>query len=373
MLAGFSLAVAVILLITLVWEAGDQQEQPFGHCQAKAYDIALQGTVFGGDQPTLQWQRTGWLVIHLPVTGTSVNAFTVLHLELDRAYAGHSAELLWRVLEPEALNSLKINGLQKVNQFSLGPDSGELTALSLVFSGHAGQSLSVKKATLMSPSCWGYVRALVGHWLSFEPWKHSSINRYSGSRSGKLKFMITPYVALMVALALAAYCLALVLRRQEASFNWSVPAALFFAGWLVLDVLWQSRLLWQLSESWSRYAEKSSDEKLLAGFDAELVRFTREIKQRLPDTPARVLVASSSDYLGMRGAYYLYPHNVYWRRHGPEIPDRQYLMSGDFIVQIAPSDLQFDAASNSLLMAEGAPIEVTPLLLSSTGRLFQVQ
>ncbi len=313
------------------------------------------------------------MVMRLPVKDAPLGDFSYLQLQLERDYPDRVAELIWDSSGAGDHRSTGVSGLRRLSRFSLGFRSGEPDVLTLVIGGQAGQSLTIEKLSLVSPSCWGYARALIGHWTTFEPWQHSSINRHEGGSSDQPRLMITPYVAATVAFVLVLYCLGRLLRPRAAKFNWSVPAGVFLAGWLVLDLLWQARLIWQLSESRSTYAGKSAEQKLLAGFDAELVGFTREVKRYLPAEPSRLLVASASDYLGMRGAYYLYPHNTYWRRHGREIPDSRYLHSGDYIVQISPSNVHFDAANSRLLTPEGASIEVRHILSLAVGRLFQVQ
>ena len=112
---------------------------------------------------------------------------------------------------------------------------------------------------------------------------------------------------------------------------------IFLACWLVLDLVWQNRLLRQVAHSHFTFAGLSNEEKLAAGPDARLYRSIAAVKAHINEPDARVMVATSDLYAGMRAAYFLYPLNAYWRLERPEIPDAQYLRKGDYILLLKPS------------------------------------
>ena len=85
----------------------------------------------------------------------------------------------------------------------------------------------------------------------------------------------------------------------------------------------------------------------------------------------RIFVASSSDFLGMRAAYQLYPRNVYWERHA-ELPSPDRLRGGDYVLLMLPT--QHTVADGTLLFPEhpGAARAVAVLLETPNARFLRV-
>jgi hypothetical protein len=82
-------------------------------------------------------------------------------------------------------------------------------------------------------------------------------------------------------------------------------------------------------------------------------------------------VASSSDYLGMRANYYLYPMNVYWHRHEAALPAAKYIHSGDYIVLVNPTDVRFDRENHTLLSPGSGRVAARILAESDVGSLYR--
>jgi hypothetical protein len=214
---------------------------------------------------------------------------------------------------------------------------------------------------------------LVHGWTTFEPWDGTSVNVHWGSLSRT--FSGSPVVALafIAVLAILFYVVRCRSGRLGSGFDWRVAAAIFLACWIVLDALWQVRLLRQLSDTHSTYAGKSYEEKVRASHDGLLVHFAEAVQEVVPGQRGRILVGSESDYFGMRGAYFLYPHNVLWQRYGPEIPPRQFLRSGDYIALFLPTTVQMNVAASMIAVPGAAPIEVEPVFEHPAGYLFRVR
>ena len=183
-----------------------------------------------------------------------------------------------------------------------------------------------------------------------------------------------PVIATFLALSLLAYALLLFTfqthRRFDWRFDWRVVAAIFLTCWISLDLIWQGRLLRQLGATYETFYGK---DKLSVGPDAKLVEFIVEIKQELEPENSRVFVSSTDDYLGMRGAYYLYPRNVFWQRYGGELPHHKYFHSGDYIVLIQPTGIRFDPLTKKLLIPKRKSLSVEPVVSRRMGSLFRVQ
>ena len=118
---------------------------------------------------------------------------------------------------------------------------------------------------------------------------------------------------------------------------------IFLACWLVLDLVWQNRLLRQVAHSHFTFAGLSNEEKLAAGPDAKLYRSIAAVKAHINEPDARVMVATSDLYAGMRAAYFLYPLNAYWRLERPRYRMRSTCARG----------LHFVAETLARLRAQG--------------------
>jgi hypothetical protein len=175
----------------------------------------------------------------------------------------------------------------------------------------------------------------------------------------------------LLAASLLAYGLLLLVWRSRMRPNWRVIPGLFLICWLCLDLVWQGKLLQQLAVTHATFAGKGDAAKLAAGPDGALVQFMSDVKQRVAPE-ARIFVASGDDYRGMRGSYYLYPRNVFWARGGTELPSREYIHEGDFIVMIHPSTLNFDQEKSVIRIGSGESLSVKLLASGGLGGLFRV-
>ncbi len=86
----------------------------------------------------------------------------------------------------------------------------------------------------------------------------------------------------------------------------------------------------------------------------------------------RLFVASELDVAGMQAAYYAAPVNTYWHRLGPELPARQYLRPGDFILVLFPSKISYNRKVGRIRYIDGVEIAVTERLSSELGVLLEV-
>jgi hypothetical protein len=175
-------------------------------------------------------------------------------------------------------------------------------------------------------------------------------------------------------LALSSIILAirLLLARSKAQVYVLVLPMLFLIAWLTLDMVWQGKLLQQLFETRAQFSGKTMTEKLQSGGDGELYEFIEDAHSLIDSANARVYVGSASEYQGMRGAYYLYPLNVFWQRHTQGLPGVEYLSRGDYLVILQPSELQFDKQKSILSLPDGSPLQVEALLKRPRGRLFKL-
>jgi hypothetical protein len=92
---------------------------------------------------------------------------------------------------------------------------------------------------------------------------------------------------------------------------------------------------------------------LSVGPDAELFSIIQEARQHITDDNDRIFIGSSDDYIGLRSAYYMYPHNVYFMLRGPELPYSIYLKDGDYLLVVTPSSMRINYRYEQLLTKHG--------------------
>jgi hypothetical protein len=178
-------------------------------------------------------------------------------------------------------------------------------------------------------------------------------------------------VAAALACGLLGYGV-LLLARPRTQLDWRFLSAGFLVCWIGLDLAWQSKLWHQLGLTRAQFSGLDSRAKLLAGPDGALVQFMSDVHRLVSVSDARVFVASADDFHGMRGSYYLYPMNVFWQRHGPELPARQYIHGGDYIVVVQPTGFHFDPQTSTLRAAGREPLPVQRIASAGPGGLYRM-
>jgi hypothetical protein len=249
--------------------------------------------------------------------------------------------------------------------------AGKVLEMAVLIQGAPAQKFVLEKIELRPSSPVDDVLATLSDWRAFVAWSPSSINTYPATSSGGATHSPVMVFGSLLVASLLAYGLMLLVLRSRMPPKWQVIPWLFLICWLCLDLLWQGKLLQQLAVTHATFAGKGDDAKLAAGPDGALVQFMSDVKQRTaPD--ARIFVASRDDYSGMRGSYYLYPRNVFWARGGTELPSREYIHEGDFIVMIHPSTLNFDQEKSVIRTGSGESLSVKLLASGGLGGLFRV-
>lgn len=253
----------------------------------------------------------------------------------------------------------------------LGEWQGVITELGFVIRGAPGQTIVLESAQLIASTPYSWFRYTLDEWLAPGEWSHSSINAYYGVGSRDAVLYPLPLVGALLVLSLVSYGL-IVAVSARTRFDWRVPAALFVCCWIGLDLLWQGKLLDRLRNTHSDFAGLASADRRTVGPEAPLFAFVGAAKQRIAPDGTRVFVSSADEYIGMRGAYYLYPRNVYWKRNGPELPAWRRLRKGDYLLVLAPTALRFDRQQNILVAPRGERVAVEVETSSAVGTLYRV-
>ena len=326
----------------------------------------------------LELGEAGRAVFELPIPPLDSDNYPALHLSFADSPANVNLLILWRTAGTgEEVHVYQVPAGIRNSQWlatrEMSGWTGSITSLGLVIVGPPGERITLTDATVFPTSLMQQLRTLASDWTRHTSWQHYQVNFHLGVRSLDSPVYPVPVTITIFALALIFYRLLLSLPSSTESFDWRVVGGIFLTCWISLDLLWQEKLLRQLEQTYNTFYGKDTQEQLAVGLDAELVRFVTEVNQQLASTDARIFVSSADDYLGMRGAYYLYPGNVYWKRGGRELPNLKYLHSGDYVVVVEPSDTRFDSLTQNLLMPENRSLGVEPLLSHPMGKLFRVK
>jgi hypothetical protein len=327
----------------------------------------------------VELSEAGTAIFALPISPLDSDNYPALHLSFANSPTSVNLLVLWRTAatgKERVYRYMVPKDLRKSQWLATGEMpgwTGSITSLALVIIGPPGERITLTDASVFPTSLMQQLKTLTSDWTRHTSWQHYQVNFHLGVRSFDSSVYPVPVAITILALALIFYRLLLSLPSSTASFDWRVVGGIFLTCWISLDLLWQEKLLRQLEQTYNTFYGKDTREQLAVGPDAKLVSFVTAVNQQLASPDARIFVSSASDYLGMRGAYYLYPGNVYWKRNAPELPDIKYLHSGDYVVVIEPANTRFDSLTQSLLISGSRSLGVEPLLSHPMGKLFRVK
>ena len=247
---------------------------------------------------------------------------------------------------------------------------GRITGLALSIRGPLSQPLRVSGVVAKPMGAVEIIRDRFHEWLAFESWSGSSINTVTGGAEvQELPLPLLLVTALVLALAL--WYVGARRRAGIAALPW-VLGVLFAIAWTVLDLRWTSNLMRQVDATAVAYAGKDWRERHLAAEDGPLFAFIEKVRAKLPASPARVIVVADADYFRGRGAYHLYPHNVYFDPRQNTVPAPSALRSGDYLVVYQRRGIQYDASLQRLRWDGGEPIAAELLVAGPGAAAFRI-
>ena len=250
---------------------------------------------------------------------------------------------------------------------------GHINGLALVLRGSFTEPITVRGATAKPMTPVQVLGDRVSEWIAFEPWNGASINNLTGGANAQ----DLPLPVLLAAVAaVAALIYAGLARWRSRLFGPSlgtVVAGFFIGAWLVLDARWQINLLRQADITHEQYAGKSWRERHLAAEDGPLFAFIEKVRAKLPAPPLRVFMVADAHYFRDRGAYHLYPYNVYFDPWRNSMPPPSAVRPGDYIVVYQRKGVQYDAAQQSLRWDGLAPVGAELVLVEAGSALFRIR
>jgi len=324
-------------------------------------------------------RRSGSNFVTLDTGGINADDYAFMHLAIENPPEDLTTAVAlnfngnWMAVQPHKLHNESPTSVW-LAMHELEGWSGTINSVTVTFSGRRGEIVRVKKFGLYPSTPIRQLQAIYLDLTGNAPWRRADMNTHTGVAK-ESSFYPVPLAAALLLLSTFAYGVLLLLLPQRSSFSWKVVGLIFLACWVALDLVWQNRLLYQVAHSQRLFAGKDSPEKLAEGPDGELYNFIAAARQYIQPQDARVFVATTDSYRGMRGAYFLYPFNAFWRFEPPEIPRDHHLRKGDYVVLIRPSDTRFTRGKNrSTLKGPEHPARPVERLYSDdTGTLVRLK
>jgi hypothetical protein len=250
---------------------------------------------------------------------------------------------------------------------------GRITGIGLAVRGAIRQPFVVSGVAAKPSSALGVLADRVGEWLAFERWSGASINTIVGGDDVQ-SLPLPLLLAVSVALAAAGILAWRKFRPRPTASNIAAAIAIMFAAsWFVLDARWTWNLARQVQATFAQYGGKDWHGKHQAAEDAALFEFVQKARAQLPAAPARIFVASDTDYFRERAAYHLYPHNAFANPGGNVLPPPEQFKAGDWMLVFQRRGVQFDPANGRLRWDGGASVPAQLKLRGEGAALFLIQ
>ncbi len=250
---------------------------------------------------------------------------------------------------------------------------GRIDGLALVLQGSFTEPILLRGAAAKPMSAGQVLGDRLEEWFAFEPWNGTSINTLTGGAH----MQDLPLPALLAAIAVVAALAYAGLARWKPHFFGPVlgagVAGLFVIAWLIIDARWQWNLLRQVRATDAQYAGKSWHDRHLAAEDGPLFAFIEQVRAKLPAPPARVFMVADAHYFRERGAYHLYPYNVYFDPWANSMPPPSAVRPGDYLVVYQSRGVHYDPSRQRLRWDGSAPMDAELLLADTGAALFRIR
>lgn len=324
---------------------GSAMHAPKGRARVEGSTIVLN---------TLDTDGVGLIVA--PVAAFDADEYSRVTWHVASAAArGTDLLMVWRTREqPARTYTAPIDWSRGPAKVDLSRDpnwSGSIQGVALAVRGQLPVPLAIAGFSARS-NAWDATAAdIVGQWLE---WPRTGGRMTITQMSGEARHVapILAVVAAGVALGVA-FLIFRARKRSEPVAAWAI-AALFLAGWLLVDLRWQAILWRQHAATVTHFAGKSLDEQRMADVDAPIFDVARKIRDATRARGGRILVLSDSAHLGTRVGWFLYPENVFYGpRHRDPAPAPDQLRPGDQVVLLLFRGIQWDATRGMLVWADG--------------------
>ena len=93
---------------------------------------------------------------------------------------------------------------------------------------------------------------------------------------------------------------------------------------------------------------------------------------KLPPPPLRVFVVGDEHYFRDRGAYHLYPYNVFFDPWASTLPPSSAVRKRDYLVVFEPAGMRYEPAQQRLHWGAGPLISAELVLADGGAALFKI-
>jgi hypothetical protein len=271
--------------------------------------------------------------------------YPFLRCSVEGQHPGLEVFFFWRTLQsPKDIFQYKTHWVcDNGNALNLTQSEnwkGTVTEMGFVVAGELREApLRFKSASLEAFSYTGTLAVIWAEWTAFSPWVQASIFAYRGIPIGSKALLYpVPMFAAWAGLALTVgWAIVSLLRAKReknkgkettASQPYTVVIAVLTLTlpWVILDMIWQSKLSSQNTETRYLFAGKTHHEKMLADWDGEYYEFAQYIKSNvLPRERQKISILAMPDTLkvyGYRLRYHLLPEHFVDLRFSSPLPKR---------------------------------------------------
>jgi hypothetical protein len=378
---GASAALCVVGYLALAasgpWFGG----APAQHWTARELTVTRGTARLGKDGlSVLAPDATGTVVISLNASLRSAS-YPVIEWDAMNLPEGVEATLLWYSdykASGISTRALEIEG-RRIAPADLAQDRnwiGTIGGVALALRGAFSEPILVRGASAKPMTPGQVLGDRAREWSTHEPWSGASINVVAGGAPLQALPLPVFLASIVVVGALAYAALARWVPGLVGTFRPAVIAAGFLGAWLVLDARWQWNLLRQAGPTIEQYGGKSWRERHLAAEDGQLFAFIEATRAKLPppvEAAPRVFMFADAPYFRDRGAYHLYPYNVYFDPWQNSIPPASALHSGDYVAAYSSDRPQYDAAQQRLRWGAGESVTAELLLGGPGAALFRIR
>ncbi len=299
--------------------------------------------------------RDGQLILRRDVWMLA-DSHSMVRLDLSGVHPDLQVALFWRHLDTVGqLHAMVLRrGAANVTWHLAGasPDwRGRVVELAIgVFGSETYEPVRLDAVSLEPATRMSLVRLVWQDWRLLLPWTQASINHYPGVPVGA---PLHPVVVMTVWLLLAAVFLWGIARLRCWSFFDLRPGlvVVVLAPWLLLDGLWQLRLVDQAASTQTRFGGLPPALMWERAHDADLWEQAQNLLDELDPVRGKRLFlvhdSSGHDFNRLRLQNHLLPLNVY--NFGNDLRALVRARPGDFVLLLdVPEAVRFDPDSRSL-------------------------
>lgn len=255
----------------------------------------------------------------------------------------------------------------------------EFPTAQLVAPGHGFHPFTLIRAELWSPSRKGALAALLTDWFAHASWSMRSVHALGREIDTARKFSLV--LALAIG-SISTLVLSLLILGWRGSSRIGMRAFTCIAvAWLILDINWQSDLLWKLGLTRDLYAGKTWSERSRLIADAPLLDVAARVQNAIKNEPTNthVMIAGDLSYETLRLVYHLLPTNVeplagvigVLGQVSPNGERVNHLANGSVLVYYHTQENNFDA-THALLHVGGVDYPATPLLETQALKVYRI-